>query len=221
MQKKNPDSRLKATCLYLSLILLVLVTSSMSIRILYVTCDGSFGEEELGSIKTTPAQNCRSSSSSKARSISWPSVRNPSSLFREKHWWQTHKKNQICNSNYNLLLLDRRVWGREVPLWLVRELWWCGWCHCRCPARLSELRGSLECPARAWTGSVQYGRRSRTCSPGASWPAPPLPAASTDPVIHTQTWVFFLLPNDKHNALIDGSGWVLTRSSWISTLLSM
>lgn len=90
--QKNSTSRLKATCLYLSLILLVLVTSSMSIRILYVTCDGSFGEEELGSIKTTPAQNCRSSSSSKARSISWPSVRNPSSLFREKHWWQTHKK---------------------------------------------------------------------------------------------------------------------------------
>lgn len=131
------------------------------------------------------------------------------------------QKNLICNSYYNLLLLDRRVWGREVPLWLVRELWWCGWCHCRCPARLFELWGSLECPARAWTGSVQYGRRSRTCSLGASWPAPPLPAASTDPVIHMQTWVFFLLPNDKHNALIDGSGWVLTRSSWISTLLSM
>lgn len=98
-------------------------------------------------------------------------------------------------SNYNLLLLERRVWGREVPLWLEREWWRCGWCHCRCPARLSELRDSSDCPAGAWTGSVQYGRRSRTCSPVASWPAPPPPAASTDPVTHTQTWVIFLLPN--------------------------
>lgn len=61
---------MRATGRYLSLILLVLVTSSMSIRILYVTCDGTFGEEELGSMKTTPAQNCRFSSSSKARSMS-------------------------------------------------------------------------------------------------------------------------------------------------------
>lgn len=74
-----------STSQYRSLSLLVRVTSSMSIRILYVTCGGSSDEEVLGSRKTTPAQNCLSSSSSSALSISWPSVSSPSSLFWEKH----------------------------------------------------------------------------------------------------------------------------------------
>lgn len=58
----------------------------MSMRILYLTWGGRSEEEGSGRRKTIPAQNCRSSSSSNARSTSCPSVATPSSLFSEKHY---------------------------------------------------------------------------------------------------------------------------------------
>lgn len=94
----------------------------------------------------------------------------------------THTQNWLVTATRIYFSRGGRVWGRGAPLWLAPELWWCDWCHCRRPARLSELRGSSECLVRAWTGSVRCGRRSRTCSPDAGWPALPPLAASTDPV---------------------------------------